>query len=231
MTEKYPLASMMQSTLVDDDGRVVARSPGMLGSESDRDIALRHLIVRHESLRRQTEVRGLIEPARHQIQFEHPLDQRHLRLIVTMTPLVPADRTSLVTKGLSRFFSGDFFSALHILVPQLEHTLRHILKHAGADPSAIKNDMTEEDRSLSVMLSNDRELLERILGSAIVFEVENLFHFRGGPALRHRVAHGLVSADECYDTASIYGCWLIFSLFCLPLFSRWEEVADRLKQL
>ena len=91
--------------------------------------------------------------------------------------------------------------------------------------------MTQEDRSLSVMLNKERGPLEGILGPAIVFEIENLFDFRAGPVLRHRLAHGLVSADECYDTDSIYACWFIFRFYCLPLFPLWEEVAQRLNQL
>ena len=231
VAEENPLSSIMPATMVDEDGKVVAKSPGMLGDESDSDIALNHLIARHESLRRQTDVRGLVEPARYLIQCDHPLDQRHLHLIVAMTPFVAADRVDLVTMGLVRFFGGDFFSALHILVPQLEHSLRHILKHAGLDPSAIKSDMTQEDCTLSVMLNKERGPLEGILGPAIVFEIENLFDFRGGPALRHRLAHGLVSADECYDTDSIFACWFMFRFYCLPLFPHWEEVAQRLDQL
>ena len=148
-----------------------------------------------------------------------------------MTPFVSADRVDLVTTGFARFFGGDFFSALHILVPQIEHSLRHILKQAGVEPSAIQSDMTQESRTLSVMLDKERASLEGILGPAIVFEIENLFDFRAGPALRHQIAHGLVSAAECYDTDSIYACWFIFRLFCLPLFPHWEEVAHRIDRL
>ena len=231
MAEENVLSSIMPSMMVDEDGKVVAKSPGMLGEESDSELALHHLITRNEGLRRQTAVRGLIEPARHVFQDEHPLDQRHLHLIVAMTPFVPADRVDLVTMGIARFFGGDFFSALHILVPQIEHSLRHILKHVGVDPSAIQSDMTQEDRTLSVMLKKERESLEGVLGPSIVFEIENLFDFRAGPVLRHRLAHGLVTANECYEPDAIYACWFIFRLFCLPLFPHWEEVAARLDQL
>ena len=221
VAEENPLSSIMPSTMVDEDGKVVAKSPGTLGNPSVSHIALHHLIARHEDLRRQTDVRGLIEPARHLIRSEHSLNQHHLRLIVAMTPFVPADRVDLVTTGFARFFGGDFFSALHILVPQLEHFLRHILKQAGVEPSAIQSDMTQESRTLSVMLDKERAALEGILGPAIVFEIENLFDFRAGPALRHQIAHGLVSVAECYGTDSIYACRFIFRLFCLPLFPHW----------
>ena len=229
--EKNPLSSIMPSTQVDEDGKVLAKSPGFLGDEGDTNLALHHLIVRNEALRRQTDVQGLVEPARHLIQSEHPLDRRDLRPIAEMTPFVPADRVDLVTTGLARFLGGDFFSALHILVPQLENTLRHILRHAGRDPSVIQSDMTQEDRTLSVMLAKEREPLEGMLGPAIVFEIENLFDFRAGPAIRHQLAHGLISAGECYDTDSIYACWFIFRLYCLSLFPHWEYLAERLDQL
>ena len=81
------------------------------------------------------------------------------------------------------------------------------------------------------MLDKERGPLEGILGRAIVFEIENLFDFRAGPVLRHRLAHGLVSESECCDADSIYACWFMFRLFCLPLFRRWDEVVERLKQL
>ena len=230
VAEETPLSSIMSSTLVDDDGKVVARSPGLRGDANDSDIALHHLIARHEGFRRQTNVQGLIEPARHWIQSEHPLDRCDLRPIAELTPFVPADRVDLVTTGLARFFGGDFFSALHILVPQLEHSLRHILIHAGVDPSAIHSDMTQEVRTLSVMLDKERGPLEEILGPAIVFEIENLFDLRAGPSLRHQVAHGLISAGECYNTDSIYACWFIFRLYCLPLFPHWEQLVQSLDQ-
>ena len=213
-----PLSSIMPSTTVDEDGKVVAQSPGFIGGGDDADLALRHLIARNEGLRRQTHVQGRFEPARQFIHSKHPIDRCHLRPIVEMTPFVPADHVDLVTTGLARFFGGDFFSALHVLVPQLENSLRYIQKQAGVDPSAIRSHMTQEDRTLSEMLGKEREPLERILGPAIIFEIENLFDVRDGPALRHRLAHGLVSAGECYESDSIYACWLIYRLYCLPLF-------------
>jgi hypothetical protein len=120
--------------------------------------------------------------------------------------------------GFARFFCGDFISALHVLVPQVENSLRYVLKQAAVDPSSIKTDMTRESRTISVMLEKDRAVLEKIIGPAIVFEVGNLFDFRGGPSLRDELAHGLLSSGACYGPDAIYACWFIFRLCCLPLF-------------
>ena len=228
IAEQNPLSSVISSTLVDEDGKVVAKSPGFLGNADESDLALRHIVVFNENLRRQADVEGLIEPARRLIQAEHPIDRCDLRPIVDMTPFVPADRVDLVTTGLMRYFGGDFFSALHILLPQLEHSLRHILKQAGVEPSAIKPNMTQTNRTLSVMLSKERTPLEGLLGAAIVFEIENLFDFEGGPALRHQLAHGLITATGCYSTDSVYACWFMYRLCCLPLFPYWHYIDRRL---
>ena len=223
-TEEKLLSTLMPSTIVDEDGMVVANSPAYVAGGADEVRALRHDIVRNEGLRRQMDVQGLIEPPRQVIQYEHPLDFRDFRVIVEMTPFVPSDWVEPVTTGFTRFFGGDFFSELHVRVPQLENSLRHILKLAGLEPSAIRSDMTQVNRTLSVMFDKERGPLEWILGPAIFFEIENLFDLRGGPALRHQIAHGLISAAECQGTDSIYAWWFMFRLCRLPLFPHWDEV-------
>ena len=231
LAEENPLFGAMPVSIVDEEGKVVAKSPGLAGDDEDSDLALHHLIARLESLRRQSDVEGMIEPARRLIHSEHPLDHSDFRLLAEMSPFVPGDRGALFALGFVRFFGGDFVSALHILVPQLENSLRYVLKQAGVEPSAIHSDMTQENRTLSVILTRDRDSLEAIIDPAIVFEIENLFDFRGGPTIRHHLAHGLMSANELYGTDAIYACWFMFRLCCLPLFPHWQEVASELDRL
>ena len=52
LTEENPLFGMMPVSMVDEEGKVVAKSPGFAGEEDDGELALHHLIARLESLRR-----------------------------------------------------------------------------------------------------------------------------------------------------------------------------------
>ena len=228
--EETVLASLIPMSIVDNEGKVVSKSPALVGDGEDDAHSIHHSVARNEALRRQLTASGLIDPARRLIQEDHPLDQRDFLPLVAMSPFVPADRASLFSLAFARFFGGDFISALHILVPQIENSLRYILKQAGKEPSAIRSDMTQENRNLSVMLTKDRESLEEVFGSAIVYEIENLFDFRGGPALRHQLAHGLVSGDECYGTDAIYASWFIFRLCCLPVLDHWDNLTEWMEQ-
>lgn len=224
--EENPLSSIIPMSIHDDEGKMVAKSPGLSTSGDDDDIAVRHLIGRHEGVRRQFAATGSIEPARRLIMAQHPLEARDLLPIARLSPFVTPGHEDIFALGFARFFGGDFISALHILVPQLESSLRHVLKQAAVDTSSMQSDMTQENRTLSVLLDKDRATLEKIFGAAIVLEIENLFDFEGGPSLRHQLAHGLLSTGACFSYDAIYACWFIYRLCCLPLFRHWQQVAD-----
>lgn len=229
--QEHPLSGFIAMSVHDEEGKVVTQSPGLTGDSETQDDHLRHIIAQNESFRRHTFAYGVIETARRVINAEHPIETRDILPLAEYSPFVPAGHEDLYALGFARFFNGDFISALHILMPQLENSLRYVLKQADVDPSAIQSDMTQENRNLSVMLNRDRETLESIFGGAIVFEIENLFDFRGGPALRHQLAHGLLSAGECYGADSIYACWFIFRLCTLPLLPHWQQVTKVYEQL
>ena len=228
--EKNPLWGDMPFTEHDCEGKVVTRSPGLLADGNGWDEAVRRLIACNEILRRQREVQGCIEPARCVIQSEHSLDRRDFLLIAIMSPFVPSNRADVFALGFDRFFAGDFISAVHVLVPQLENAVRHVLLIAGEETSTIRNDMTQENLSLPAMLKKHWEPLENAFGPAIVFDMENVFVFEGGTKIRHQVAHGLISGAECFSPDAVYACWFIFRLCCLPLLPNWSGVSEILDE-
>jgi hypothetical protein len=105
-------------------------------------------------------------------------------------------------------------SACHLLFPQLENSLRHVLSDAGIDTSKLDEEMLQEDRSLSGLLSNRREQLESVFGLDLIYTNDLLFNFKGGPCLRHEIAHGKLAPGACYLHSSIYACWLMYCLCC-----------------
>ena len=86
--------------------------------------------------------------------------------------------------GFARLFHGDFASAAHLLIPQLEPSVRHILKAHGADPTRRRDGATEEDRSLDAIIGNHRAELMDILGAPLLEELDRIFNIKPGPALR-----------------------------------------------
>ena len=94
---------------------------------------------------------------------------------------------------------------------------------SNRDPSKIEQDLIQGDRALSQLLEVNRRELEAILGEDVVHEIDILFNFKPGPALRNEAAHGKLPWGAFFHHATIFGCWFIFGLTCRPLFHVWRE--------
>lgn len=106
-------------------------------------------------------------------------------------------RRDFLNLGLARYFAGDYVSAIHVLVPQLEHVLRSVLPRIHiAD--------TYDDRGIMRVLP-----LQQILGTPQVANAFGkglwlYFHTflvdQDAENVRNDVAHGLIEWERCNET-------------------------------
>lgn len=225
MIEKHPLSSMFATSHVDRQGKVIHRSEGAdLGG--DGRSAIQRQIAQAESIRRHISVAGPIMAARQLILNEHFVSEDVFATLLQHSGFVPRELVLTFATGFSRFFQGDFISALYILTPLLENSLRYVLKQNGHDVSIFDDaTQTQQDRTISALFEQMRADLDSIFTTAITTDIENVFLSKIGPHLRHSVAHGLLHDGDPRGTDAIYACWLIFRLCLLPLFPHREELA------
>jgi hypothetical protein len=145
------------------------------------------------------------------------------------SPFVPQSQAPIIILGLTRYFQGDFMSATHLLISQLEPCLRHILKLNGHDPVRRFDDGTEEDSDLNALIGKMRPELERIFGVDWVYELDLLFAGRPGPSLRNELSHGQLSAAACFHPNVAYGCWMMYRLCMIFLLPQWDQIAPDLQ--
>lgn len=136
--EREPFSAMMGGKHVDDEGRTVVHTSDAGRGEPPEDWYLR-MIFQAESHRRADLVANSIDPVRSLIAQSIAIEERHFRPIVGVSPFVSRLQAPLYALGFARFL-GDFASAAYLLIPQLEASLRHILKARGADPSKRRDD-------------------------------------------------------------------------------------------
>jgi hypothetical protein len=215
---KYPLSSLFGVSHLDGEGKVVHRSEGADFGDSEDSSAVAREIAADEKHRRQVAVAGWIEPARRAIGGDHYLTDDSLGHLLAHSPFVPRDLLMTFCRGFVRFFQGDFVSALYILAPLLENSLRHVLKSHGHDVSKFDDaNLTQQDRTISILFGQMRDELDSIFGKAHTTDIENVFLKKPGPYLRHALSHGLLHDGDPYGPDAIYACWLIFHLCVLPL--------------
>jgi hypothetical protein len=220
--ENDPLIASMAAKHVDDMGRTILDIAGAASGEPPEDWFV-HIIAQAESHRRATLVANRIEPVRLHILGRVDIEERHFAAIVWNSPFVPQLQAPLYALGFARFFQGDFPSAAYILFPQLEASLRHVLRARGVDPTKRRENSTEEDRSIDAIIANHRPELLAIFGEPLLEELNRIFNVQPGPTLRHDVAHGQMSAGQCYSADVVYGCWLLYRVCCLFVLPAWNE--------
>lgn len=228
--QEHPLASLFGTSHMDREGKVVHRSGGGgMGSDAQED-AILDQITRTEGIRRHVAATGSIEAARFALNAQHYLTKDVLGALLQHSQFVPDDLLNTFSRGFARFFQGDFVSAIYILTPLLENSLREVLKSAGHDVTIFDDaTQTQQDRTISSLFEQMRSELDSIFGVAITSEIERLFLQKPGPHLRHALSHGLLSDGDPFGPDAIYACWLIFHLCLLPVFPHRKQLAEWLR--
>jgi hypothetical protein len=220
---QFPLSNLFGEVRLDRDGKVVAQSaPIPLDGEPDEDWYMTKLNA-SMTARRGLVATAMIEPARQAIVERLGLQDRHFGAVCLQSPFIPREQAEIFARGFAAFFQGDYLSAVHLLLPQMEGSVRHVLTQASHPATIIQSDMTQEDRSMSAIFETMRPALLQVFGEPYVLEIDTLFLDRRGPALRHVIGHGKLAAAQCYGGDAIYGCWLIWRLACEPLVDVWAE--------
>lgn len=210
---EHPLQALFGTTVMGGDGRVVAKRPAMgLGatlSPSD-EAAIAADMQREYGILVSLVVQGDILPALHVLLAEHRLTQGDFVALARQSPIVPKDRAGLFGRALFAGYDLDFVTAIHLLVPQIEHMVRVHLKAAGARTSNLDRDGIENENGLSTLM----ELPEAqdVFGENLAFELASLYCDPFGPNLRNMLAHGLLDEDACSSIYSIYAWWFALKL-------------------
>ena len=210
MLREHPLQALFASTHLSRDGRVVAKRPGCgFGSVDSEEyrVTLRAEMVKHYSMDIGLIAQGQLLPALDVLLLEHRVREADLEYMVRNSPIVPAGRASLIAKGLFSGFERDLVSALHLLVPQVEHLVRWHLKAAGVKTTTLSLDGIETENGLSTLA--DLPEVSAIFGEDLAFEFKALFCDAFGPNLRNEVAHGLLDASSCQTAQTFYAWWLV----------------------
>ena len=130
----------------------------------------------------------------------------------------------LYSRGLIAGLEGDPIISTHLLIPQLENSLRYILKQHEFIASKIE---TIQDNLLLHEVLNSPDL-EQILGRDIIFALKGLLVERMGSNLRNEICHGLLEHSRFYQPELAYIWWLILYLCLVPTYKQWvNEKEDR----
>ena len=203
--ESYKLRYLIPTDLIDEEGKTKA-----ISGNGEDSIELEHKIFRIAKFYQGWYGLNFIAPACKQICSEHDTRLDDLSFIVDENPFIPQGREPLYARGLLAGLQGDLVIAASLLIPQLENSLRHLLKQHGF--IASKPDVIQDDYLLNkVLYSPD---LKEVLTEDIIFIIKGLLVERMGANIRNEICHGLFDYSQFFQPQITYIWWLTLYL-CL----------------
>ena len=211
-SETFSWDQFFDTNALDHSGKVADKLPASAFGTADQvEAALQKKMVQTaRNIRWQMEVIWKIEPARVIISREHAIRQRDLLYLVASNPFVPPGHEEIYVRGLQAGFYGDWLVAMHLLIPQVEASVRHVFQQIPFVTSTLEADGTQKERDLNQLLWMPE--LEGIFGADISFDLRSILIERFGHNMRNESAHGLMPTGAFYQPASVYLWWLVLRL-------------------
>jgi hypothetical protein len=206
------ITALVSMNVVNDSGRVVARRPSRFSNDpAEVEAATMADMYAQAAIHHQGFAVAKIEPARAQINLEHNPRVRDLLPFVSNNPFVPPGRELIYAQGLYNGLTGNFLVAVHLLIPQIEHSVRHILSGQDVIVSGLSSTGIQEERNLNATLYDP--ILEQLWGEDLTFDLQGLLVNRFGSNLRNKLAHGLMDYED-FSSLSIAYLWWITLYIC-----------------
>ncbi len=211
-SKKYILQHFIGISQIDHSGKTSDVLPPLIGGtpEEQAEAQLKHLYNQARTIQWQMPVVWRIQPARESILQEHAVRRSDLLFLVLNNPLIPQGHGGIVLRGIQAGFHGDWLVAMHLLIPQLEASIREVLQQLGAITSGMRDGIQAEKQLKDLM--EMPEFLQ-FFGPDILFDLRGIMIERFGHNLRNEFAHGLLHEGGFYGPGSVYLWWLAIHLY------------------
>jgi hypothetical protein len=201
LLKKSLFSNFITQIYVDTDGRKLQQ----IMTKDDR---LKHEMYWQYYRHVELAVDGRILPAFWQILEEHRVSMRFIYNICRNSSLVPVDRVDIWAQGLYYGFDRDFLVSSHLLIPQIEHLARILLRQEKIPTTTIDEHGVESEKSINTLLQEPK--IYELLGRDLTEELKFLLTEPMGLNYRNKICHGL--ASESPNSADIYIWWLCLRL-------------------
>jgi len=207
---------LVSTIVVTKKGNVVAKIPPVNFDDSSEEEERQSMhLFKDAALYRQAD--GLmIDVMREQIYVEHHPSEADFKALVLNHPFVERGHEILFARALKAGIDGDRMMCAHFLIPQLENSLRHILRSAGANVTDLKQDYTQDEATLGRIFSEHKQLLIELIGEEVYFNLKGLLISKYSTNLRNLSLHGLMTDDEFDNYEILYLWWLVLRIFLAP---------------
>ncbi len=200
--------------IVDSKGKRVVKMPSLIcNTNEEYDAAIEAYMLKEAASNHSFTGSVVIANALKRIKERFPEEELDTGLILDNNIFVPEDRKIIFEQGLQMGYKGNLIACIHILIPQLENSFREFASLCGDVVTTLEDDGKEQAKPLNSIF----ELINFVeaFDENLLFDLRSLLTEKYGSNMRNRLAHGLLSTDECESSIALYIWWLSLRLCCM----------------
>lgn len=211
MSKGNPFRAFMGLQALSSTGLVLKHVPSPASTPNAQDEALTADMAKlARDLNWPLAVSFYFEPARIQILRDHAPNINDLVFLVADSPFIPPGHEGIYLQGLHAGFIGNWTAAMHMLVPQIEASLRMLFELEGKVTMKMETAVIQRENDINKLLYEP--FAEEIFGHDILFDLRAILVDKFGCNLRNELAHGLVAEGYFHQPAARYLWWLILHI-------------------
>lgn len=222
----FGFGSLFPIGILGKDGKSIAKSRPIKKSNDEVDLGAFQDALEH----RTSELMDffsqiMIWNTLNYIRSKFVIEEKDIREIVENSVIVPEDRKEAYIKGLMAGFLGDFLTALYILIPQVENSVRELAIQCGEPVYNLNENGIEELKTMHAVL--ELEGVKECLDDDFLLAIKTIFCSKFGFNMRNDIAHGLVADKQFNSYKVLYTWWFILKMcymFCGKL-----QIDNRIK--
>lgn len=222
LSERGAISDMFASNILDSKGRTICVVPGLLGaSDEDKMHCYEHEAMKHNQLMSQAFYSNYLKL----FNKKHTVTKDNIRFILEDNLFIPEERIDSFIIGVVSGFNFDFITALPILMPQVENSIRLIAEELGAVVYKTAYDGSVECLSLESIL--DLPEIKNAFEEDFIFNLRVHYTSKFGFAMRNNVGHGLEDDILLNSYNGLAVWWYTFRLCCQYSYNLRKAIAEK----
>ena len=207
-------SSMFSSSMLNEKGQTVQElAPlGTTIESTDPEVLHKHM-VKHASEHRNLSNPIVLNYAFSFFKESGEFSKDSLTFLVDDNAIIPDNRAEIIKDGLYLGLSGNFYAAMHILLPQTENIFRNLVRNCGDTVTFLKEDGTETYKPLSTLLKSEK--LKECYDENIIFTFQSIMDDPIGENLRNLNAHGVLEPERGNGSSALYFLCLVIRLLSM----------------
>ncbi|MCG6140170.1 DUF4209 domain-containing protein [Leptospira mtsangambouensis] len=145
------------------------------------------------------------------------IGQYEILELVKLSPLIPTNQKIIAAEAIHAGFNFDLGKFVQYSTPLYESILRNVLINLGQNV-LIYDHKTGQQTEYTLGKLLDHELIEKVFGKNIIYDMKTLLDDSNGYKLRHIHAHGMFEDNFSFSDMSLYSFLLFTNLVLAPVF-------------